>query len=206
MSMREDNRDRSRSVNWYNSRHFIYPTLQRDILTSCRLWASATMWLIWVTSSQKTKGCRDNWECETATASSYEGGGNISSWAQPGYLHRGWKWKAACSSLNIWQEKQDNCSVQVSPGQDVSYAFTWRRTPNQACTQMEANSLFLGLFQLFPSNSEKWKELCVLAEYVSKSSSCFVWTRIKRSRGEVKIKRDAKFSGSTPWHYNDELK
>lgn len=40
--------------------------------------------------------------------------------------------------------------------------------------------------------------VCVLAEYVSKSSSCFVWKRIKRSRAEMKIKRDAEFSGSTP--------
>lgn len=128
------------------------------------------------------------------------------SWAQPDYLHRGGKWEAACPSLNFWQDKQDNCSVQVCPGQDFSCAFVWSRTPNQACTQMEPDSLFWGLLQLFPLNSEKLKRLCVLVEYMSKSGSCFVWKRIKRSKREVKIKRDAEFSGPTPWLYNNDLK
>lgn len=134
------------------------------------------------------------------------------NWVQPGYLHGGERREAACPSCNIWQEKQDNCSVQVRPGQDVSCAFVWSRAPNQARTQMEPDSIFWGFSSSFPLNSEKPKGLCVcvcvcvLAEYVSKSSSCFVWKRIKRSRGEMKIKRDAEFSGSTPWLNNNELK
>lgn len=51
----------------------------------------------------------------------------------------------------------------------------------------------------FPLNSEKLERLCVLVESMSKSSSCFVWKGIKRSKRGVKIKRDAEFSGPTPW-------
>lgn len=124
--------------------------------------------------------------------------------AKPGYLQGGERREAAYPSLNIWQEKQDNWSMQVYPGQDVGCAFIWSRTPNQACTQMGPDRVFWGSSSSFLLTVRNQK-ICVCA-YMSKRSSCFVWKRIKSSRGEMKIKRDAEFSGSTPWTYNNELK
>lgn len=116
-------------------------------------------------------------------------GGREYHGAKPDYLYRTGRQGAACPSLNIWQEKQDNCSGQVHPRQDVSCAFVWSGTPNQACTQMELDSLFWDFSSSPLSTVENRKGLCVLEEYVSKSSSSFVWNRIKRSRAEMKIKR-----------------
>lgn len=140
--------------------------LSFDISTSSRLWASVAMKLIiWVRSSQNPQDCTRNWVCETATPSSWGVGRGASSWAQPDYLHRGGKWEAACPSLNIWQEKQDNCSVQVRPGQDFSCAFVWSETPNWAFTQMEPDSLFFWI------SSQQWeirKTVCVSGVHVQK--------------------------------------
>lgn len=154
-------------------------------------------------SSQKPQGCTDNWICETATPSSHGGGGNIAELnltistgegserlhAQVLIFDKRSKIIAQCKSV------LDRISAVLSFGAGLQ---------TRPVHRWSLTAFFGGLLQLFPLNSEKLKRLCVLVEYMSKSGSCFVWKRIKRSEREVKIKREAEFSG--PRLYNNDLK
>lgn len=125
--------------------------------------------------------------------------GRDCSCAQPGYLYGGKRGERPHAQFLIF-DKRGKIIAQCNSFLDrmsavLSFGAGFQTGP---VNRWSLTAFFLGLLQLFPLDSEKRQELCVLAENVSKSSSCFVWKRIKRSRGKMKIKRDAEFSGSTP--------
>lgn len=75
--------------------------------------------------------------------------------------------------------------------------------PHQDRTQMQPDIIFVGAPPVLSSHQcEIRKRESLLLHRMPKSSSCFVWTKIKRRRHA----RNATFSGSTPQLYNTWFK
>lgn len=120
------------SVNWHTT-VTIHLSLQLHIISSRTLKASATMKLIiWETGSQKPQGCRDNWECETATANRHVGGeGSTTELNLAISTGEGGRRPHAPVLISDKRSK-----IIVRPGQDVSCAFVWSLTALFGCLQV----------------------------------------------------------------------